>query len=85
MRVAANSDRDQGKLDRGDGARVVPASANHLSGMSRRKLCTRKAFDEVTSKSLSKYKILCILGQRILQLAETFREECLIYALDNVE
>lgn len=45
-------------LARGDGAGSIPASVDHLSGMSGGKLCTRKVFDETTSKSLSKYKIL---------------------------
>lgn len=39
----------------------------------------------MTSKTLSKYEILWIIGQRLLQLAEIFQEECLINTLDSVE
>lgn len=51
--VAVNSDQGRalGKLAKGGSSRVSSASANHLSGMSGRKLCTKKVFNELTSKS----------------------------------
>lgn len=40
-----------GELAKGGSSRVSSASANHLSGMSGRKLCPKKVFNESTSKS----------------------------------
>lgn len=58
--VAVNSDQGwvQGaggrELAKGGSSRVSSASANHLSGMSGRKLCTKKVFNESTSKARSR-------------------------------
>lgn len=53
-----NCDQGQGKLAKGDSSRIMPASADHLSGMPGREPCTRKVFNETTSKSPSKFKFL---------------------------